>query len=131
MKENKKSDVKLRVPFRVVGQVIKGKLQGTRLGFPTANIILPISGKSGIYIGKVRHQENTYSAAIYIGSDEKILEAHLLDFSGQIYNQKIEVVVQKKIRDVQDFLNYDELIQKIQQDVEAVKKHYSSAKNKK
>ncbi len=115
---------KSKVPFKIAGAVIKGRLQGARLGFPTANIVVPEGAKSGIYAGRVKYLNVTYLAAIFIGADERILEAHLLDFTEQIYNKKIEVAVEKKIREVEDFPNYDDLIARIRKDIEEVRKFY-------
>ncbi|MBI3588853.1 MAG: riboflavin kinase [Candidatus Liptonbacteria bacterium] len=114
----------MRTSFKTAGVVIKGTRQGVKLGFPTANIVLLTDAPSGIYAGKTTLNGNVYPSAIYIGPDRKLLETHLIDFSQEIYNQKISVQVDKKIREVIRFDNYDDLIAAIHEDIAQVKKFY-------
>ena len=109
---------------KLSGKVIKGKLEGQKIGFPTANIYFEPGFKSGIYAGRVQHLKQEYLSAIYIDPNEKIIEAHLLNFKGDLYNQILEISIEKKIRDHQVFPEYDTLISQIQKDIQAVKNFY-------
>jgi riboflavin kinase/FMN adenylyltransferase len=107
------------------GIVIKGKQKGKELGFPTVNIELEDDLASGVYGGKVNVDGRRYRAAIFCGTDRKILEAHILDFSGDLYGQEIEIEVGKKIREVMRFENEEELKNQIIKDIEQIKKDIS------
>src|SRR3989344_2370267 len=95
----------------VKGIVIRGKSEGRKLGFPTANVLLAHKGevKSGVYKG-IAHLEvqppsglsgpaGEYLAALFVDEKEEILEAHILDFEGDLYGKEIEVEIKEKIRD--------------------------------
>lgn len=90
--------------------------RGTTLGFPTVNIAISESVNFGIYAGYVQWNGQRYQAAIFSDTPHHI-EAHILDFSGNIYNQPISIELHKKIRDAQTFATTAELIEAIRDDV--------------
>lgn len=127
----KKGDVKsanelLTYPFIITGTVEKGFGNGRKLGFPTANVsyaknkILPADG---VYYGKV----NGMDAVINVGknptfnAEKRTVEAHIPDFSGDLYGKKITAEFIEKIRDDIKFDSIDDLILQINKDVEYVK----------
>jgi riboflavin kinase / FMN adenylyltransferase len=85
--------------WRARGQVGHGAGRGKDLGFPTLNFkLLPGQDVShGIYAMRVHHAGARYHAAGYVGprptfgADEPVLEAYLLDFSGDLYDHEVEV----------------------------------------
>ena len=85
--------------WRARGRVGKGAGRGKGLGFPTLNFKLaPGQDVShGIYAMHVHHAGKRYHAAGYVGPrptfgpDEPVLEAYLLDFSGDLYGEEVEV----------------------------------------
>lgn len=103
----------------IKGKVIKGESKGRMFGFPTANIIINNEAKDGVYAGNVYFQEKKYKAGIFV--KDNILEAHILDFSGDLYGESIEVKIGKKIRDVIKFSNNKELKKQITKDIEIIK----------
>lgn len=103
--------------MKINGVVIKGKNKGKALGFPTANIKIGGECESGVYGGFVFVNEKKYKAAIFIGRDKKILEAHILDFSGNLYGRKIEVEAVEKIREARSFKGDEELREQIAIDI--------------
>ena len=113
-----------QLPFLIEGKVIQGKLEGQKLGFPTANILLKKEIPSGIYAGSATLNGRIYQTAIYVCRNQKILENHLLNFSGDIYGQILTVKVEKKIREDRRFETRGELLEAIKKDVQAVKKFY-------
>jgi riboflavin kinase / FMN adenylyltransferase len=102
---------------KVSGVVMKGKQLGRELGFPTANIKAKLILDSGVYIGEVILDNQKYKAAIFIPQIENFVEAHILNFSSDIYGKKIEIIIGKKIREVRKFENDDELKNQIKKDL--------------
>ncbi len=109
------------------GIVIKGENTGTRLGFPTANIPLEDMGVDGIYAATVTVDDIVYEAGVYANQRRNILEAHLLDFSGDLYGQSITITLYEKIREEKEFgsfANEAELSQTIAQDIKRVRAYF-------
>jgi riboflavin kinase/FMN adenylyltransferase len=106
----------------IKGSVVKGKQQGRGLGFPTVNVEYENGLASGVYNGKVNFQGKEFHAAIFYGNDKKIIEAHILDYSGDLYGQEIEIKIGEKIREVMKFENTEELIAQIKKDLEIINK---------
>ncbi|MFZ5806197.1 MAG: bifunctional riboflavin kinase/FAD synthetase [Verrucomicrobiota bacterium] len=120
-------------PFSLYGEVIHGDGFGHRLGYPTANIhtldqCLP---STGVYAGSVIFDTSTtlHKAAVNIGDRPTIahgthqtnIEAHILDFDGDLYGQNIHIVPQQKLRDEQKFPSIQALQDAIQRDVQKVR----------
>ncbi len=123
-------------PYSIRGTVTRGEQLGAKLGYPTCNIDLP--GKRaavhGIYAAVVRIPAGEYPAAVSVGcrptvskSGKSVLEAHLLDFSGELYSQDIEVEFRQKIRDEEKFASLEQLRQKIAADVEQIRGLFAQA----
>ena len=110
--------------MEVRGVVVRGDGYGRKLGYPTANILLedPITG---VFAGEVTYKEAIYLAALFATEKRPILEAHLLDFEGDLYDEEIEVRIGEKIRDSKEFASEDELKQAIAEDVQKVRDHYT------
>lgn len=108
--------------------VKRGEQRGKDLGFPTANIYLnrPILLKEGVYAGFVKINNKYHKSAINIGSnptfgDKKIhIEAHLINFHGNLYNKRINVFFVAYIREERKFNSKEELLYQIGQDVEKI-----------
>ena len=103
--------------FTVEGVVGTGEGKGRLLGFPTANIPAPDFVPNGIFAGEVLWNNATYPAALFKDQHKKILEAYLLDFSGELYGEKITVIGYQKIRGVKRFASDEELMNAITQDI--------------
>lgn len=103
------------------GIVQKSLGEGAKIGFPTANIPLPDRSLSGIFAGEVVVAKKVMPAAIYADQKRGLLEAHILDFEGDLYGQEIEVWLQKKIRDDATFENVEDLKRAIAADVAATR----------
>jgi riboflavin kinase / FMN adenylyltransferase len=114
-------------PYALTGQVVRGKQLGRTLGFPTANLACPpniLIPAPGVYAGQV----GMFLAAISIGVNVTIddraqstVEAHLLDFEGDLYGQNLTLNFHKFLRPMQKFANLDELVTAIHTDVLSVK----------
>lgn len=104
------------------GRVIKGRRKGTRLGFPTANIRLDENIESGVYAGFATVDSKKHEAGIFVGNNSKILEAHLIGFSGDIYGKEIEIEMGQRVRNAGKFKNDEDLKEQIKMDVELISK---------
>jgi riboflavin kinase/FMN adenylyltransferase len=114
-------------PVEVEGTVVTGDARGGTLGFPTANLdVRPelLVPANGIYAGAT----GELRAAISIGTNphyggrERRVEAHLLDFSGDLYGRRLVVELWQRLRAEQAFESEDALIEQIGQDVEAARR---------
>lgn len=106
----------------VSGIVEKGRGEaGPVFGLPTANITVGGWFRPGIYSGKVTVGDKTYGAAICYGAMKDKLEAHLLDFSGDLYGQTITVEILDKVSDIDPMISVEQMRDKIQKDLKKVK----------
>jgi riboflavin kinase/FMN adenylyltransferase len=112
-------------PYAVSGRVIPGAARGRKLGFPTANVefvqeLLPLPG---VYVidavvgGVVRRGVANVGFNPTFGENSLGVEAHLLDFDGDLYGQDMTVRFRDRIRDEQKFKNVEELVRQIEKDV--------------
>ncbi len=106
----------------VDGTVVTGDARGATLGFPTANLGLEprlLVPANGIYAGAA----DGHRAAISIGTNphyggvERRVEAHLLDFEGDLYGRRLVVQLWRRLRDEAEFRSEDELVAQIDRDV--------------
>jgi len=112
----------------VKGRVLHGKKIGTRLGFPTANIVLfnEIHIAEGIYAGRVKHGNHFFACALNIGPSptfddrEKKFEVFIIGFKGDLYGETLKVCLMKKVRDIKKFKGPEELKSRISKDIKAI-----------
>lgn len=116
--------------YQVQGLVEHGSERGRLLGFPTANLanVSTLIPAEGVYSGFGIVGEQRYPAAIHIGGNptfdqsESKVEVHLIDFSKNIYDQKIQVEFLKQLRGIQTFSDAEMLKSQLAIDVESAKK---------
>ncbi len=117
--------------YSIAGRVVEGDKLGHKLGFPTANIdptglALPPNGVYAIHA--IAHGK-THCAVLNIGIRPTLnnpnppirVEAHLLDFAGDLYGEELEIVFAEKLRDEQKFASLDELKAQIGRDIQRAK----------
>ncbi|MHC4445574.1 MAG: bifunctional riboflavin kinase/FAD synthetase [Planctomycetota bacterium] len=117
-------------PFTLIGPVVPGVGRGKKLGFPTANLKIEsqLIPAEGIYAGRAEIDNQPHPAAISIGryptfeGSDLMIEAHLLDFAGQIYNQTIRLQFHEWIRPQKKFDSPKILAQQIARDVDQTRK---------
>lgn len=126
-------DGSAELPVRVSGLVIEGDRRGHELGFPTANIA--VRGEyelppDGVFAGWLRREDGSvHVAAISIGTrptfygpaGERLIEAYLLDFDGDLYGEQVEVGAEVVVREQRSFASIDQLIDSMHRDVESVR----------
>ncbi len=113
--------------WSIVGKVQKGRQLGKKFGFPTANIDIKdyVIAKPGVYRVKVKIQKknNFIKGIANLGyrptfKQKKILlEVHLFNFSGNIYNKYLTVDFMKFIRKEKKFKSVDQLKKQVKADL--------------
>ena len=81
---------------------------------------------SGIYVALVTVEGKTYQAAAFADHERSILEAHILDFSDDLYGKGITIELLEKIRDNKKFENDDTLRATIAEDVAKIRAYFST-----
>jgi riboflavin kinase/FMN adenylyltransferase len=116
--------------YSVEGTVVVGDGRGRALGFPTANVEVGEDQQlppTGIYAAEVVIGERAHGAAVSLGlrptfgAGRLVLEAHVLDFAGDLYGQEVEVVFLWKIREERRFETVDALTAEMRRDVAATR----------
>ena len=122
----------LEAPFELSGIVAHGEQRGTGLGYPTANLepdrrhCLPAYG---VYSAMAVLEDGTeVPSAVSIGTRPtfdtslgELVEAHLIDFDGDLYGTELRLRFQKRLRPELEFADADSLIEQMARDVEAAK----------
>lgn len=116
---------------RYQGVVVHGDKRGRVLGFPTANIALPPTIPApvdGVYCGLIQLPQlgSLHGATISVGKNPTFgdvtttrVEAYIHDFDALIYDQTVELLIVRQLREMQRFVTVDELITQTGRDVEA------------
>ena len=117
--------------YQIRGLVVKGRDRGGKLlGIPTANINLQdeLCPKTGIYAVTVEYNQQLYKGVANIGysptfdDHQFTVEVHLLNFSENIYGQKIRVNFIQRIRNEKKFVGIADLKEQIHQDIKTAHK---------
>ncbi|MBO4594639.1 MAG: riboflavin biosynthesis protein RibF [Clostridia bacterium] len=116
-------------PYFISGKVVKGRGEGRILGFPTANIEIDrdkAALRDGVYAGEITVDGRKYKAVINYGNsptfsrEERLIEAFIPDFSGDLYGKEITVGFTDYIREIKKFGSEEEFERAIEKDVETV-----------
>ncbi len=114
--------------FTIRGTVVQGDQRGRTIGFPTANVMLPddmARPANGVYACVYVTPDGLQRpAAVNVGvrptfyesADAAVLEAHLLDFDGDLYGQDAQVEFVSFLRSERRFNGIDELKAQLQRD---------------
>lgn len=117
-------------PFTLRGVVTVGEKRGRALGVPTANLqtddrqMLP---SDGVYAGRASiggAKDAWWPAAISVGikptfaTRRRIIEAHLLGYAGDLYDQSLDLTFEHWVRDQQRFPNVTELAAQLRRDLD-------------
>ena len=117
-------------PYAIAGRVVRGQQLGRTLGFPTANLRFPRTpALSGIYATWVHGVYETpwpsvssFGTRPTVAGVEPLLEAHLFDFSGDLYGRHIEVEFVAKLRDEEKFDSLPALTEQMHRDAEQARR---------
>ncbi|HLF01684.1 MAG TPA: bifunctional riboflavin kinase/FAD synthetase [Anaerolineales bacterium] len=115
-------------PFHVAGMVIEGNKRGRTIGIPTANLDIwdeRAYPARGVYACRAWVADSPVDAVANIGvrptfgsDDRPTVEAHLFDFTGDLYGQTLRLDFVARLRAEQKFNGVDELIAQIHRDIE-------------
>lgn len=130
----------LGTPYVIEGEIIHGKANGRKMGYPTANISLKdqiINPKNGIYATRVIIDGKKYFGATNVGMNPTVngkdlsIETNILDFDEDIYGKIVRIEFLEKIRDEKKFESLDELRKQLDIDTGFVREKYISNENNK
>jgi riboflavin kinase/FMN adenylyltransferase len=126
-------------PYTIAGQVTHGQKLGRRLGFATANIRIrhnPLP-MQGVFAVSASGMGRSFSGVANLGlrptlnpdgarAARPLLEAHLLDFSGDLYGTHLNIAFLQKLRNEMAFPNLDALKSQIAADVRAARDFFAA-----
>jgi len=122
-------------PYSISGRVMVGQQLGRTIGVPTANLHLhrlraPLAGVYAVEV--IGAAAKTLFGVANVGTrptigdlTKAILEAHIFNFSENLYHRHLKVIFRKKLRDEQKFASLDVLKQQIACDMQAGRKYFS------
>jgi riboflavin kinase/FMN adenylyltransferase len=117
----------LGAPFVLEGTVVSGDARGRSLGVPTANVkpreemLVPAAG---IYAGRMLERPAAVSVGVrptFEQDGELLVEAHLIDFDGDLYGQEVRVAFLERLRDELRFDSTDDLVEQMRRDIQRVR----------
>jgi len=122
-------------PFTLTGTVVSGTGTGRKFTFPTLNLVpeQELLPARGVYVTRtlLEGRDRTYRSVTNIGmrptfnGSSLSVETHLLDFSGEIDAQRIEVRFWKRLREEKKFAGADELRIQIARDIASANRFFS------
>jgi riboflavin kinase/FMN adenylyltransferase len=125
----KEANKMLILPYRLKGEVIKGKQLGRTLGFPTANLKYDTNFQSlstGVYFTVIEYDNSLYKGITSVGFNPTIepvddsikIETYILDFDRYIYGEVISVYFISRMRSEVKFNSLEELTSQLKKDKE-------------
>ena len=110
------------------GTVVHGDGRGEHIGIPTANLSVwekKLVPAEGVYAAFAFINRNRFPAVVSIGfrptfyeiSEQQTIEAHILNFSDQIYGMKIKLHFISRLRQEKKFRSVNELMEQIRKDI--------------
>ncbi len=128
----KKAGQMLGRSYSVTGRVFEDRKIGRKLGFPTVNIAIDkdkFQLLGGVYKGSVYINGVKYSAIINYGArptfdlQNKLVEAHVVDFNGDLYGKEITLYFEEFMRDIIKFDNENQLKEQLEIDLKNAKEN--------
>ena len=123
-------------PYRLRGRVVVGDQRGRTIGFPTANlhpkphVLVP---ENGVYAGWARIEGVPRACVVNIGVRPtfgklgRTIEAHLLDWDGDLYGRWIELEPTVRLRGERKFASVEALVDQIGADAEQARRLLGAA----
>ena len=112
-------------PYTMSGYVIEGDKRGREIGYPTANIrvgrrVSPLRGIFAVEVNGI--EDHPLPGICSIGTRPTVnyrgflIEVHLLDFTGDLYGRRLEIVWLEKLRNEEKFESIDAMVRQIEND---------------
>lgn len=128
----------LTQPYIITGRVVRGPGRGRRLGIPTANMEVPpgrVEPAQGVYAVQACVEGSLIPGVANLGTRPTftptpaapVLEVHLLDWEGDLYDKEIRVAFIQRLRDEQRFPDAQALLRQVAQDVAAAREALAAA----
>lgn len=122
-------------PYSIAGVIARGDRMGKRLGWPTINLVpenklLPLDG---VYASRVFFPSlpGSFDSVTNIGTRptvyenyQRVVESHILDFSADVYGERVELSFFKRLREERIFPTVMDLSSQIGRDVEAAREYF-------
>jgi riboflavin kinase / FMN adenylyltransferase len=116
-------------PYSIRGEVVRGAGRGRTLGFPTANVKTerPLGLPVGVYVCRLLVGARQHLAVVNVGyrptfgETDLSVEAHVLDFAGDLYGQTVTLTFLRRLREERKFPSIDALKEQIALDVAAAR----------
>ncbi|MDO5118126.1 MAG: riboflavin biosynthesis protein RibF [Eggerthellaceae bacterium] len=119
--------------YSVSGRVLKGRGEGAKMGIQTANLEVPdncLAIAEGVYGARACIRDEVFKAAVSVGVSPMFedvatanLEAHILDFSGDLYGETITVSFLAWLRPMMRFESTEALVSTVKSNIEWVREH--------
>jgi len=119
--------------YAVGGEVVVGNRLGSKIGFPTSNIVVDdsmVSPANGVYITYCTYNDKRYPSVTNVGVKptvgeyQKNMETHIFNFDKELYGKTIRVEFIKKMRDEVKFDSMEELAKQITKDCVMAKDYH-------
>jgi riboflavin kinase/FMN adenylyltransferase len=115
--------------YRLTGKVAVGQRRGQVLGFPTANLegVPTVVPGNGVYAVRAFHTDRTWVGAANIGPNptfgeqDRKIEVHLIDFSGDLYGEVLVVEFLERLRQTTQFASVEDLKMQLSADIAAAR----------
>jgi riboflavin kinase / FMN adenylyltransferase len=115
--------------YSITGTVVEGAKRGRSIGVPTANLdnVATVVPLIGVYAGIITMNNVNYATAVNIGpnptfgEDARKIEAHILDFDGDLYGRSLTIQFHHRLRDTKPFASVAALTAQLQSDIAAAK----------
>ena len=130
--EVEKANRFLGLPYQLRGPVAHGDKRGRTLGYPTANLVPDnalIYPGNGVYACRAAVGGEWWPAATNVGVRPTfvtgrgvLVEAYLLDFEGDLYDQELRLAFLARLRGEKRFDSVDELIEQMHRDVQETRR---------
>jgi riboflavin kinase/FMN adenylyltransferase len=125
-------------PYGLGGIVVRGDGRGRGLGWPTANLAVDneLLPADGVYVSRLRigvrgeslpSVTNVGTRPTVYREHPRLVECHILDFDGDIYGERVEVELLRRLRSERKFPSVEELRRQIGQDVEVAREYFAAA----
>ncbi len=122
-------------PVSITGLIARGDRMGKRLGWPTINLVPenPLLPGDGVYATRVYFPsfQGTFDCVTNIGTRptlyenyQRVVESHILDFSADVYGERVELSFFKRLREERIFPSVMDLSAQIGRDVEATREYF-------